>query len=254
MRHRNPFLRLFMMSMLALLVMAMSACATSADMVTSSSVTPRAATATAEVQSEAVSFPATATITLHGHLYGAGVHGVILSNEGDNISSHWTPIAERLAIAGYLALTYDYHPPALADTSSSEALLDLRAAVAFMRSKHLTSLALVGSSLGGLVSLKQASLEPVGAVVAISAPIEWEDIQLSASDLAHLTAPKFFVTSEENEPFTSDTQRMYDLTPAPKERQVYPGRLHGLHLFDDTTSADLLPKLLNFLDRTLESD
>lgn len=252
MRRRIPFLGLFMMSVLALLVVSLSACATSAD-TASSSATPRTATATAEVQSEAVSFPATATITLNGRLYGAGVRGVILSNEGDNISSHWTPIAERLAVAGYLALAYDYHPPASADTSSSEALLDLRGAVAFMRSQHLTSLALVGSSLGGLVSLKQASLEPVGAVVAISAPIEWEDIQLSAGDLARLTAPKFFVTSEENEPFTSDTQRMYDLTPAPKERKVYPGRLHGLHLFDDTTSADLLPKLLNFLDRTLGS-
>jgi dienelactone hydrolase len=253
MHRRITFLGQFMMSMLAMLVVSLSACATSADTVSSSAATPRAATATAEVQSEAVSFPATATITLHGRLYGAGVRGVILSNEGDNISSHWTPIAERLAVAGYLALTYDYHPPASADTSSSEALLDLRGAVAFMRSQHLTSLALVGSSLGGLVSLKQASLEPVGAVVAISAPIEWEDIQLSSSDLARLTAPKFFVTSEENEPFTSDTQRMYDLTPAPKERKVYPGRLHGLHLFDDTTTADLLPKLLNFLDRTLGS-
>jgi dienelactone hydrolase len=205
------------------------------------------------VLSQSVDFPASATITLSGRLYGAGVRGVILSNEGDNISGHWATIAERLAAAGYLTLTYDYHPPASADTSSSEALLDLGGALAFMRTRHVTSLALVGSSLGGLVSLKQASLEPVDAVVAISAPIGWEDIQLSASDLAHLTAPKFFVTSEENEPFTSDTQRMYDVTPEPKERQVYPGRLHGLQLFDDTTSADLLPKFLSFLARTLGS-
>jgi dienelactone hydrolase len=190
---------------------------------------------------------------LSGRLYGAGVRGVVLSNEGDNISGHWALIAERLAAAGYLTLTYDYHPPASADTSSSEALLDLRGALAFMRTRHVTSLALVGSSLGGLVSLKQASLEPVDAVVAISAPIGWEDVQLSASDLAHLTVPKLFVTSEENEPFTSDTQRMYELTPEPKERQVYPGRLHGLQLFDDTTGSDLLPKFLSFLDRMLRS-
>jgi dienelactone hydrolase len=208
------------------------------------------ATATQEIQSESVSFPA-GSITLSGHLYGAGALGVILSNEGDNVSSHWTPIAERVASAGYLALTYDYHSPASADTSSSEALLDLRGAVTFMRARNVTSLALLGSSLGGLISLKEAALEPVTAVVAISSPIEWQDVRLSEGDLARMTIPKFFVASEENEPFTSDTQRMYDLTPAPKERQVYPGRLHGIRLFDDSASADLLPKLLSFLDRTL---
>jgi len=244
---------LFMMSVLALVILSLNACSTAADTASSPVATPRAATATTEIQSEAVSFPASATIMLHGRLYGAGVRGVILSNEGDNISSHWTPMAERLAVAGYLTLTYDYHPTSSADTSSSEALLDLRGAVAFMRSQHVTTLALIGSSLGGLVSLKQASLDPVTAVVAISAPIEWEDVRLSDGDLARLTAPKLFVTSEENEPFTSDTQRMYDLTPEPKERQVYPGRLHGIQLFDAAPSADLLPKLLSFLDRTLGS-
>jgi dienelactone hydrolase len=230
-----------------LIVMLLTGCALPAGAGTH---TPPPATATQEIQSASVSFPAGA-ITLSGRLYGAGARGVILSNEGDNDSSHWTPIAERIASAGYLTLTYEYHPPASADTSSSEALLDLRGAVTFMRARNVISLALVGSSLGGLISLKEAALEPVTAVVAISSPIEWQDVRLSQSDLARMTTPKFFVTSEENEPFTSDTQRMYDLTPAPKERQVYPGRLHGIHLFDDSASADLLLKLLSFLDRTL---
>jgi dienelactone hydrolase len=248
MPHRNLCLSFFVAVLLAVLLIG---CATSPPSTSSGTATLPPPTATLAVQSESVSFPASATITLSGRLYGAGTRGVILSNEGDNVSSHWTPIAERLAAAGYLTLTYDYHPPASADTSSSEALLDLRGAVAFMRARKVTSLALVGSSLGGLVSLKEAALEPVTAVVAISSPIGWEDVQLSEGDLSRLTTPKFFVTSEENEPFTSDTQRMYDLTPAPKERQVYPGRLHGIHLFDDAASADLLPKFLSFLERTL---
>jgi dienelactone hydrolase len=235
-----------------LLIAALTGCA-SPTTVSSAKATHPPATDTLEVQRASVSFPASAAITLSGRLYGAGTRGVILSNEGDNVSGHWTSIAERLATAGYLTLTYDYHPPASADTSSSEALLDLRGAVVFMRAHHVTSLALIGSSLGGLVSLKEASQEPVSVVVAISAPIEWEDVRLSEGDLARLTAPKLFVTSEENEPFTSDTRRMYDLTPTPKDLQVYPGRLHGIQLFDAAASGDLLPKLLSFLDRTLGS-
>jgi dienelactone hydrolase len=241
----------YLLSLGLAVVALLTGCASSPVPNSGAMDTPPPATATSEMHSQGVTFPASATIMLSGHLYGAGARGVILSNEGDNVSSHWAPIAQRLAAAGFLTLTYDYHPPASAETSSSEALLDLRGAVAFMRARQVTSLALVGSSLGGLVSLKAASVDPASAVVAISAPIEWQDIQLSAGDLGRLTAPKLFVTSEENEPFTSDTQRMYDLTPAPKERQVYAGRLHGLHLFDDTASADLLPKFLGFLDRTL---
>ena len=238
----------YALSFALLIIMSLTGCALPAG--SGETATPPPATATPEIQSESVSFPAGA-ITLSGRLYGAGTRGVILSNEGDNVSIHWTPIAEHIASAGYLTLTYDYHPPTSADTSSSEALLDVRGAVAFMHSRNVTSLALVGSSLGGLVSLKEAALEPVTAVIAISSPIGWEDVQLSESDLTRMIMPKFFVTSEENEPFTSDTQRMYDQAPAPKERQVYPGRLHGIHLFDDSASADLLPKLLSFLDRTL---
>ena len=248
MSRRNLCLSFFMSVLVAA---SLIGCASSPTAASGGTATLPPATATPVIQSQSVGFPPSATITLSGRLYGAGTRGVILSNEGDNVSSHWTPIAKRLAAAGYLTLTYDYHPPTSADTSSSEALRDLRGAVAFMRGQRVTSLALVGSSLGGLVSLKEASLEPADAVVAISAPIGWEDVQLSEGDLSHLTEPKFFVTSEENEPFTSDTQRMYDLTPEPKARQVYPGRLHGIRLFDDAASADLLPKFLNFLDRTL---
>jgi dienelactone hydrolase len=249
MPRRNLFLSFFFA---ALLAMSLIGCGSSSR-ATSDATAPLPPTTTPEIESQTVSFPASATITLSGRLYGVGARGVILSNEGDNLSGHWTPIARRLASAGYLTLTYDYHPPASEDSSSSEALLDLRGAVAFMRAQHVTSLALVGSSLGGLVTLKEASLEPVTAVVAISSPIEWQDVQLSTSDLARLTMPKLFVTSEENEPFTSDTQRMYDLTPAPKERQVYAGRLHGIQLFDAAASADLLPKLLSFLERATAS-
>src|SRR5262249_30602603 len=56
-------------------------------------------TASPRVLSQSVDFPASAAITVSGRLYGAGTRGVILSNEGDNISSHWASIAEHLAAA-----------------------------------------------------------------------------------------------------------------------------------------------------------
>src|SRR5262249_9514135 len=154
---------------------------------------------------------------------GASAHAIILSNEGDNDASKWQPVAQLLARQGYVVLGYSYRRDLSPDHSSSEALLDLRGAMAFMRARHPGALALIGSSLGGLASLAAATSERVDAVVAISAPVEWEDVQLSDSQLAGLNAPKLFVISEDNQPFTDDTLHMYAVTSSPKQLRKYPG-------------------------------
>jgi esterase/lipase len=107
----------------------------------------------------------------------------------------------------------------------------------------------MGSSLGGLIALKAAILAPVDAVVAISSPSEFEDVHLSDSELGGLKAPKLFVISDANEPFTSDTQHMFDMTPTPKDIRTYPGRIHGIRLFEGVSGVDLWPALLGFLQR-----
>src|SRR4029077_14767747 len=96
-----------------------------------------------------------------------------------------------------------------------------------------------GSSLGGLISLKEATAEHFDALVPISAPVAFEDVQLSDAELQRITTPKLFVTSDQNDPFTSDTYHMFDVTPQPKEERIYPGRRHGLALFQGTSGPDL---------------
>jgi acetyl esterase/lipase len=218
--------------------------------------TPAAPSPTTAVPSQAVSFPSQDGVLLGGVLYGegsqgngAGARAIILSNEGDNDARKWEPIAQLLARQGYLVLSYSYRRDLSPDHSSSEALRDQRGAMAFMRAHHPGALALIGSSLGGLVSLAAATGERVDAVVAISAPVEWEDVQLSDGQLAGLGAPKLFVISEDNQPFTDDTMHMYAVTPAPKQLREYPGRVHGIALFDGTSGTDLWPALLGFLRR-----
>src|SRR5216683_3083347 len=81
----------------------------------------------------------------------------------------------------------------------------------------------------------------------ISAPVAFEDVQLSDAELQRITTPKLFVTSDQNDPFTSDTYHMFDVTPQPKEERIYPGRRHGLALFQGTSGPDLLSALRQFL-------
>ena len=72
-------------------------------------------------------------------------------------------------------------------------------------------------------------------------------IELSDAELQRITTPKLFVTSDQNDPFTSDTYHMFDVTPQPKEERIYPGRRHGLALFQGTSGPDLLSALRQFL-------
>jgi len=40
---------------------------------------------------------------------------------------------------------------------------------------------------------------------------------------------------------------MFNVTPQPKEERIYPGRRHGLALFQGTSGPDLLSALRQFL-------
>lgn len=207
-------------------------------------------TATQAVPSQPVSFLSEKGVTLQGILYGQGTQAIILSNEGNNESGPWLPIAQQLAQKGYLVLTYMYRDQ---DTTSDQlavhALTDLRAAITFLRARHVTKLILIGASLGALVTVKKATVEKFDALVVISAPIGYQDVQLSDTELQRIAVPKLFVTSELNDPFTQDTLHMFDVTPDPKEKLVYPGMKHGISLFEGDTGAALLPSLLQFLQR-----
>ena len=218
---------------------------------TRSAATPTPSpTATAAPVTQEVSFVTSDGVTLSGTLYGQGTRAIILSNEGDNNAFAWVPVAQQLATLGYLVLGYAYRPQvATANGLPSQGLRDLRAAIAFIHTGHVTGITLMGSSLGGLISLKEATAEHFDALVPISAPVAFGDVQLSDAELQRLTTPKLFVTSDQNDPFTSDTYHMFAVTPQPKEERIYPGRRHGLALFQGTSGPDLLSALRQFLQR-----
>jgi alpha/beta superfamily hydrolase len=237
---------LFLLVLLTLL----SGCGTSQGAAsTRSAATPTPSpTATPVPVTQEVSFVTSDGITLSGTLYGQGTRVIILSNEGDNNAFAWVPMAQQLATLGYLVLGYSYRPQvATANGLPSQGLRDLRAAIAFMHTRHVTGITLMGSSLGGLISLKAATTERFDALVPISSPVAFEDVQLSDNELKRITTPKLFVTSDQNDPYTSDTYHMFDVTPQPKEERIYPGRRHGLALFQGTSGPDLLSTLRQFL-------
>ncbi|HZC79829.1 MAG TPA: hypothetical protein VE258_18890, partial [Ktedonobacterales bacterium] len=160
-------------------------------------------------------------------------------------------IAQFLAARGYLVLSYAYRPSAPDYAGlAAHALTDLRAAVSFMRTRLVvTRLILVGASLGALVSLKAAASMRCDGLIAISSPLGYQDVQLDDGELGRLAMPKLFVTSADNQPFASDTLQMFDASPEPKEKRVYPGNAHGTSLFGGASGADLLFAMLTFVQQ-----
>jgi pimeloyl-ACP methyl ester carboxylesterase len=227
------------------LLAALSACGTLRG-----SVPPATPTATTGLPTQSVRFTTADGITLEGSLHGHGTVAVILSNGGDNVSEPWRPLAEQLAAHGYLVLSYAYRPrgPTF-DGLADHALTDLRGAIAFMRTQPLIKLILMGASLGALVSLKVAAGAPCDGLVALSSPLGYQDVQLADTDLRRLRMPKLFVTSQDNPPFTGDTLHLFDVSPAPKDKRVYPGGAHGTDLLAGTAGADLQSALLSFVLR-----
>jgi len=233
------------------LVLLSSPSACSGSSGSGSSFVPAAQpTITPAAPAQEVRFSTADGATLSATIYGQGTRAVILSNEGDNNSIPWRPAAQLLASHGYLVLHYAYRARgANLDQLAAHALTDLHSAIAFLRARPLAKLILIGASLGALVSLKAAVAERFDGVVAISSPVGFQDIQLSDADLQQITAPKLFVTSEHNQPFARDTLHMFDVSPEPKAKQVYPGDQHGTILFSGANGPALRSSLLSFVQR-----
>jgi hypothetical protein len=72
---------------------------------------------------------------------------------------------------------------------------------------------------------------------------------VTGDEMGAITAPKLFVASQDDHPFSSTVQQLYDASPQPKQIHIYPGRLHGVDFFGaPDTKADFLALLYAFLD------
>lgn len=228
--------------------------ATAAPTATPAPTAPPPTTTPNAAAPQAVRFPAADGAELQGTLLGAGPVTVVLSNMGDNDPAPWEQFAPQLAARGYRVLTYSYRYPKNArsfdNLRARQTLDDLRGAIAFARADGTERLALVGASLGGMVTAKAAAEARAEAMIVLAAPVDLPDFdfRVELAELEGIAAPKLFIGAEgdRNVPF-AETQRMYDLARAPKQIHSYSGSAHGVQLFNGSHGADLAERLIAFL-------
>ena len=189
---------------------------------------------------------------LDGVMVGGGTVGVVLVHEYDNDLCGAWPFANHLAKRGFRAFAIDMRcfgrSACPQGGAAGRVVDDVVAAVAELRRRGVTKVALVGASMGGSAALIAATrVQPaVDAVVALSGeanPTSLLHIPLNAqAAVQQLTVPTMFVVAN-LDPLVSvdETRAMYQADKtADKRLLVLPSQFDGFHgwqVLTNTTGA-----------------
>jgi pimeloyl-ACP methyl ester carboxylesterase len=208
-----------------LLLLALSAFVTGCgDAVTSEPSPEVVATAEAEARDITIIAPVSTTptsddddkqpISLDGRLFGRGETGVILAHMRPADQTSWYPFAQVLADTGrYTVMTFDFrgYGDSTGEKQFDRIDTDLEAAYEYMRDVlGFDRVFLVGASMGGTASLVVGSRVPVEGVISISSPEQFPPIDATLT-VGGITAPKLFVSSEDDVPAMRAQEKFWDL-------------------------------------------
>jgi alpha/beta superfamily hydrolase len=202
------------------------------------------------VATEKVSFVTSDGVTLSGMLFpGDSGLAVVLAHQGagQTTQKSWQTFANLAAQNGTTALPFDFRRD-----FSGPLDLDVVAAIQYLRSRGYQRIACIGASMGGTSCLKAALTEElVGIGVIGSAWTTGGGVAIEREDLAGLTMPKLFVTTD-NDRFTgipATVKSIYEAAPEPKQFQEYSGTAHGTEIFGSRNGDEFRALLLGFLEK-----
>jgi alpha/beta superfamily hydrolase len=212
------------------------------------SVTPTAGT---DQFFETVDFQTSDGTQLSGRIFGNGPTAVILAHMGGATQGSWYIMAKLLAEEGFTVMTFDFRGVGQSEGFRllSQAPLDLMAAVELLEARGHERIACVGASYGGTACMAVATEYPFIALAVLSSRFtEGSPNTITTDELAELTMPKLFISSENDHlNIPGIIQEMYDISQEPKQVIFYPGGYHGTALFLTTYGSDLEQALIEFL-------
>ena len=213
--------------------------------------------------SKEITFESTDGVKLGGRLFGPdkGSAGVVLAHMFPADQSAWYFFADRLGELGYRVLTFDfrgYCPGGDAGCSEGEKNIpaiwqDVEGAVATLRSRGVTRLALVGASMGGTASLVVAGKEGQGidAVITLSAPPSFEGLDAGPDVMAQVTAAKLFIAGNGDVAAAQAVDAFYGQSLQPKRPVILTTDDHGTDILSGNQAGIVGTEMINWLDRYL---
>lgn len=188
-----------------------------------------------------VSFPTADGGEIHALLWGDGDHGVLLAHGKVFDKESWSPLAPRLAGAGYTVLAIDFrgYGQSRAGTEGGKLYLDVIAGISHLESIGANRISVVGASMGGGAAAR-AAVEVEGGeidrlvLLAPAAIPKPEDMH--ANQIVYVTA--------EGDPSLDRTRALFARAPEPKSLELVPGTAHAQHLFETEHAEALITAIL----------
>lgn len=180
-------------------------------------------------------------VRLRGATAGSGPVTVVFAHQTDDDLCAWLPYARGIA-RGHRVLAIDFRAKGGSDGAPGAGLgrydRDVVAAVRWARGHGAKRVVLVGASMGGTAVLSAAGSVPVDAVVSLSGPSEWPDLD-PRRVLAARTTPVALVAATDDVEFADGARalnRMAKGRPGVSLTLV-PGSAHGVQLADPSDAA-----------------
>lgn len=183
--------------------------------------------------------------TIHGELYGAGAHAVLLAHGGVFNKESWEPLARQLQAAGFQVLAIDFrgYGDSVAGSGGNVLEQDVLGGLRYLQEEQQAPfVSVIGGSMGGGASARAATLAMPGQIEALILLAA-----VSVDDPRDLHAGRILFIASEGESMTPGIRDQYEHAPDPKQLVLLPGDAHAQHIFKTDQAARLTEEILRFL-------
>jgi esterase/lipase len=187
--------------------------------------------------------------------FGTGDLAVVLAHQGafEANQRDWEPFARMIAERGYSAVTLDFRGRGVSRgdmTATNYLIRDMRALIDHLHAEGYDRIVCIGASMGGTTCLQAAvEYDLVGVAAIGSLMSNGEPTKITKDELAALTIPKLFITTENDGNNVPETIKyMYEVSQEPKQLRIFPGAVHGTDMFKQPYAEQFTAELLAFLE------
>jgi len=192
---------------------------------------------------QAVEFDTTDGGHVHASLFPAtAARAVVLAHGAVFNKESWYPLARQLQKHGCTCLSIDFRGYGKSTAAHlNDRYVDIIGAVAFLKAKGSSSIALVGGSMGAVAvldALKSAAMRGVDKAIILAAP--------GGPSIDNPKIDKLFIVAE-GDPVSARLKTICEQSAPPKSLKIFPGSAHAQHLFKGEHATELTDLIVDFL-------
>jgi len=190
----------------------------------------------------------------YDYFAGAGTKGVVLVHQLPSNRKSWAQLVPKLQEKRWHVIAIDYRGRGESGGQLQSAQdyqnigLDVDAAIEFLASKGVGSIAVVGASIGANHAILAGDRDVrVNAVVLLSPGIDYRGVKTDVA-AAKFTKALFTAAAKDDAYAAESAQKIHDLAKGVKELKIYDNAGHGTNMF---VMPDLIPAIVNFVEKNI---